>query len=428
MFNKNFFFISIVLLILILFLIFNFSEFSYIIFSQRFRGNNYFSDYYEFSLALLEFIFITIVFLLLNNKKILHIWLIKTFVTLILMLFYEAHYALDAYVYAAKAIGVGNIPIFGKNNTENVAFFNHIFTYIVGNSYYSLKLFNSFIGFLGLIFLYKSYEYIMYKNNLKIEENFIYFFFLFPSIIFWSSILGKDPLNLFFVGMFIFSFLHIIDEIKFRYIIMIVISIWFVSYIRSWYSVIMIGSMFFYFLKLNSIKNFILFILILPLFLLFVGELLQSRGITSFDMLFIKMSETTKNLAYGNSVGSVFQITGLGTYLLYFIPNLFTTLFRPMPWDIRNPFTLMAAIENVILFYLSYKYIFKNWKDIYSNKYLKFLILFIFSWSLLYVIISPANLGGAARFKLQVLPAMIMIIGIAMSMRKQNEDEKTCVE
>jgi amino acid permease len=190
----------------------------------------------------------------------------------------------------------------------------------------------------------------------------------------------------------------------------------------------MIGSMFFYFLKLNSIKNFILFVLILPLFLLFVGELLQSRGITSFDMLFIKMSETTKNLAYGNSVGSVFQITGLGTYLLYFIPNLFTTLFRPMPWDIRNPFTLMAAIENVILFYLSYKYIFKNWKDIYSNKYLKFLILFIFSWSLLYVIISPANLGGAARFKLQVLPAMIMIIGIAMSMRKQNEDEKTCVE
>jgi hypothetical protein len=82
----------------------------------------------------------------------------------------------------------------------------------------------------------------------------------------------------------------------------------------------------------------------------------------------------------------------------------------------------MAAVENVLLLYLSYKYIFKNWKDIYSNKYLKFFILFIFSWSLLYVIISPANLGGAARFKLQVLPAMMILIGVAMAKSKQKEE------
>ena len=48
-----------------------------------------------------------------------------------------------------------------------------------------------------------------------------------------------------------------------------------------------------------------------------------------------------------------------------------------------------------------------------KNKYLRFLILFIFSWSLFYVIISPTNLGMAVRFKLQVLPAMLIVIWVS---------------
>jgi len=375
--------------------------------------------YYEFILGLLAYLGITSILLFFKNKPITIIWVIKGFVTLFVMIVYEAYYGLDAYGYANYAITMQDISTFGSSGTANVRVFNHFFTYIVGDSYYSLKVFNSFIGFLGLIFLYKSYEYIMIKNNLKIDNKFIYIFFLFPSILFWSSILGKDPLNLFFTGMFTYAFIHIIDKFKFRYLVMIILSIWLVSYIRTWYSIIMVASMFFYFLKLNSIRNFMLFLILLPIFAILVQQLLQAEGISSFETLYLKMTETTQKLAYGQSAVSTNTITGFSDYLLYYIPNLFTTLFRPMPWDIRNPFTLMAAVENVILLYLAYKYIFKSWKEIYSNKYLKFLILFIFSWSLLYVIISPANLGGAARFKLQVLPAMIILIGVAIALNRQ---------
>ena len=222
--------------------------------------------------------------------------------------------------------------------------------------------------------------------------------------------------------MFTYAFVHIIDEFKIRYLIMIILAIWLVSYIRTWYTVIMVTSIFLYFLKLNSIRNFILFLIVLPIFVILVQQLLQNQGINSFETLFLKITKTTEQLAYGQSTVSTAKITGFGDYLLYYIPNLFTSLFRPMPWDIRNPFTLMAAVENTIMLYLVYKYIFKNWKKIYSNKYLKFLILFIFSWSLLYVIISPANLGGAVRFKLQVLPAMLILIGVAMAMSQQKKE------
>jgi hypothetical protein len=94
-----------------------------------------------------------------------------------------------------------------------------------------------------------------------------------------------------------------------------------------------------------------------------------------------------------------------------------------MPWDIHNPFSLLAAVENVAMLYLVYKYIFKNWRVVFQNRYMRFLLLFIFSWSLFYVIISPNNLGMAVRFKLQVLPAMLIVIGVSRQIYLKRQKE-----
>ena len=417
--------ITVFFIIILLFVILiNLEALTSTVFEIRWDNRFIGTYYYEFFLGLLVFIISTLFFLFVKDKRLLIIWSIKGFLlTLILMLFYESVYhGMDTYYYAQRAfLRTFPAPLNGTG-TANVANINSYFTYIVGNSYYSLKIVNSFIGFLGLILLYKTYEYIIKQSNLKIDNNFIYFFFLFPTVLFWSSILGKDPLNLFFIGLFSYGFIHLIDNFKLRYILMIIISIWFVSYIRSWWSIIMVTSIFFYYLKINSARNFILFILIMPIFTIMAMKFLQTQGITSMDQMFLKMAETSQNLAYGSSSVGVHVITGFGDYLLWFFPNLFTSLFRPMPWDIRNAFSLIAAIENVILFYLFYKYIFKNWRDIYANKYLKFYILLIFSWSLLYVIISPTNLGMAVRFKLQVLPIMLILIGISRSLKIKKEE------
>ena len=411
-------------------IIVNFESLSQSVFEVRWVEKYTHTQYYEFFLGLLTFIALTfVVFLTMRDKRLLYIWIIKGFVvTLVFMLFYEHYYhGMDTYYYAMRAL-IRHFPAINGTGTQNVASINSYFTLLVGKSFYSLKVFNAFIGFMGLLYLYKTYEYIMQKSGLKIDDRFIYIFFLFPSVLFWSSILGKDPLNLFFIGMFAYAFIHIIDAVKIRYVVMITVAMWGVSYIRSWWPAIMMTSIFLYYLKINSIKNFLLFLLVLPVFVVIALGLLKSQGIASFNDAFMKMTETAANLsgtgtALGSSV-SVHAINGIGDYLLFYIPNLFTSLFRPMPWDIRNPFTAMAAVENVILLYLAYKYIFKHWKEIYRNKYLKFYILFIFSWSLLYVIISPTNLGIAVRFKLQVLPAMLILIGVAIAMSKQREREK----
>jgi len=423
--NSRIILISIFLFVAFFELLINLETFSSSIFEVRWVDKFIGTYYYEFFLGLVTFIILTLFVALMNNTKLLLIWFIKGFwVTLIFMLFYEWKYHwMDTYYYAMRAF-IRHFPSLHGSGTENVASINSYFTYFVGNSYYSLKVLNAFIGFIGVILLYKTYEYIMQKNQWKIDERFIYIFFLFPTVLFWSSILGKDPLNLFFIGVFSYGFIHLIDNFRIRYIIMIIISIWWVSYIRSWWSVIMITSIFLYYIRINSTRDFLLFLIVLPIFGFAALQFLHMQGIASFDQAFAKMTETSKNLAYGGSSVGTHVITGIGDYLLYFIPNFFTSLYRPMPWDIRNAFSALAAIENVILLYLTYKYIIKNWKKIYNDRYLRFYIMLIFSWSLLYVIISPTNLGMAVRFKLQVLPEMLILIGAAMAMQKKTEEAK----
>jgi hypothetical protein len=377
--------------------------------------------YQELAIGMLLFIVITVLFSINGNKDYFRLWLIKAFVTFVIMIPYESVYGLDAYLYYADAVFYNDDRrIWGSSGTDDIKIMNHIFTYLVGDSYYSLKLFSSFLGFIGLIYLYKSFLYVMKMSGNHIDNKYyINIFFMFPSIIFWSSILGKDPLNLFFVGVFIHSSLQLMDRINIVYICLIAFSILGVYYIRSWWAVILVITLFLYNVKLNSPKHLLGLLFMSPFAIAGLGAFLSKQGITSFQGIFEKMSDTSENLAYGGSSVGVTPVTGMTSYLLLFIPNLFTSLFRPMPFDVRNFFTLLAAIENVILLYFSVKYIFLEWKRIFNNRYLRFLIFFILAWALFYVIISPTNLGMATRFKLQVLPIMLMIIFVARTMKLQ---------
>ncbi len=402
-----------------------FDLFSHNVFKYTRYFGDYDTPYYSLAVALLLFIGLTSVVTLFRNKPLTYIWLIKAFVTLIVMIPYEMYYGLDAYLYFAEAVHFTGEHTHGKTGTFNTTFVNYLFTFIGGESYYSLKLINSFIAFLGLVLIYKSYELIVKRSGLSIEnDNFIYIFFLFPSILFWSSILGKDPLNLLSVGIFTYGFVHFINKKRIYSLLLVITAIIGIHFIRSWYSIIMIISISLFFVRLTSIKRNIVLLPLFPFLYFAFSYFLTMQGISSFQDIFYKMSYTSYVLAYGGSSLEYTHINNIWDYLLFYIPNLFTSLFRPMPWDIRNPFSLLAAIENVLLLYFTYKYIIKNWRDVLKNKYLRFLMLFIFSWSLFYVIISPTNLGMAVRFKLQVLPAMLIVIWVSRHIYLQKQKQK----
>ena len=199
-----------------------------------------------------------------------------------------------------------------------------------------------------------------------------------------------------------------------------------VTLVRSWFGGIFVITLAIYFIKIDSKKSLFVFILLIGLLYLLSSKFLSSgflahHNIDNMESLFLAINTVSSNLAYGNSKVEVHELHSVGDYFFYFIPNFFTAVFRPQLYDAKNPFMLLAAIENTILLYFFVKYFLFKIHLFLKNKYLKFLLSFIFAWSLLYVIISPTNLGMAFRFKLQIMPALIMVILYAYIVNLENK-------
>lgn len=414
--NSIFLLISLIISILISIFVIKFEYVSFRVFEYAHKLG-YFPDiYYNWIIGLLVGIFFTTIISLFNNKHYLNIWLIKLFVTLIFMLLYEYKYSLDSYMYFSRAIYIDKIGFF-YNATDNIIYFTRLLTYFFGESYYSTKIVYSFLGFLGVVFIYKAYLYVININNIKTKNElvFMYILFLFPSILFWSSTLGKDSLTLFFVGIFLLNLLKVLNCFNKVNIIFIIIAIIGVYFIRPWWAIIFIGTIILYNVNIKSKKQILFILCLTPVFYYIFQKILEQRGLESVDHIFNHMYLTATQMSKGNSSVEINDISTLVGYIYYYLPNLFTTLFRPMIYEVTNIFMLISSIENIILLYFVAKYIVLRPLEIIQNRHLKIMILFVFVWSLIYVVISPTNLGVAVRFKLQVLPILLVVIFIVRS-------------
>ena len=171
--------------------------------------------------------------------------------------------------------------------------------------------------------------------------------------------------------------------------------------------------MIFYYMIYSSFKSWGLLILLLPILYFSFQHIMEMRGLSLLSDIFQEMTDVSKEMAeYGNSSINPIIIRDIFDYMLLYVPNSFTAIFRPMVWDVKNLFSLVASIENTALLFLSVKYVVFRFAHIYRIKHVMFLLVFIISWTIPYSIISSGNLGAAVRFKLQILPLILIIIGV----------------
>jgi hypothetical protein len=372
--------------------------------------------YKEFAIGIFTFVVLSLIsFTFLRPYAL--FWLIKGFLTLFVLIWRESARAFDSATYYGFGVYDLDRYIFGSGGTANVMHINHYFSYLVGNSYYSLKIFNSFIGFLGIILFYKAFVYIMKKSNLKNMEPFKYWVFLLPSVLLWTSSLGKDALIFFCVGLFTFGAVHLIDKMNPKYFFIIFLAMFLSLYVRPWYPMIMIMALSLYYTNFRSFRSIFLLIFFSPLLYIILISMLQLFGIGSFDDIFERMTSLSIGFSRGGSAIGVNKITGLSSYIFYFIPNAFTALFRPVIFEVRNLGMLLSSLENLLILIFFIKYLLGNFLKLMQNKYLKFLILFLFAWLLLYVI-PQGNLGTTVRFKVHILPVILIIIYMSRELQR----------
>ncbi len=388
------------------------------IYSQLIRNGINIDPYLDFSKGIIASIVFSLFFL--KNRTYLFLWFIKVFVTLFLLIPYEFYYGLDSFTYFHWAVNF-NPDLMSQywggegSSTSRLIIFIHYLTFIFGDSYYAIKLFFSLLSFFGLLIFYKIYTYILFKNKIvaRHNDNFIYALVLFPSIIFWSSGMGKDSLNILFTAVFIYAFIRLTDKFLIRYLLLAVLSVVAMFYLRFWWVAIMTFSMIVYYTIYSNLKSSIFLILLSPILYFSFQYIMEMRGLELFSDIFQEMTNVSKGMSdYGDSSINPVIIRNFSDYMLLYVPNSFTALFRPMIWEARNLFSLVASIENTILLFLSIKYIALRFAYNIKIKHIVFLLIFIISWTIPYSIISSGNLGAAVRFKLQILPMILIVIGV----------------
>jgi hypothetical protein len=325
----------------------------------------------------------------------------------------------------------GNAAYYIEGVTNaTVVRFGLVLNLISFDSFLALSLWSSLYAFIGLWHLYKVFIYF-YPTLYKELGIFVLFY---PSAIFWSSILMKEPICIGSLGFLVYAITGIFfwqKNILFHTFIAFVCGL--LIYLAKPYIIIAFAPALFFWLFLqfnHRIKSLIIrrMLWLLVVIISFFGAQIVVNQLTS--------SELTKKFsteAIAESIkqqGENFKITAggsnfnLGDFdpspagMLKMFPNAVNTaLFRPYIWEASNPLMLITALESsfllgvtlIILFRFKFN-LFRVFNIIVSEPFVLFSLVFsiIFGGALG---LTTFNYGALARYKIPCLP----FLGLALA-------------
>lgn len=340
-------------------------------------------------------------------------WLLKCLVALVLMLPYEQQYwGLDCWTYFQRAhSGVGGLLAGVANNGSNIVTgFGALHLQIGPDSYHAMKLSFAMIGFVAVYLFYRAAEILLGRYSPFV----FWLLLLYPSVLFWSSIMGKDPLILAAIGLNVWGVANLSVKRKKIYVFAILAGIGAASVVRIWMGPILLlpclllaGSH----IKHTGWKIAALLPIGLGLLLLIPLTFDRLRFDRAADLV-----EATRTVTAGwdraNStlrLDSNFQSTW---DLLLFTPQtMFIAYFRPLPGDIPNLFGWLAGFENLgLLAVTSFAFLRIRLRHFRSHLFVWAFAL-LGTWGIAYSVIAYKDLGAAVRYKLQILPILLGVIG-----------------
>lgn len=351
-----------------------------------------------------------------ERRVLLVLWGIKSLFCLFLSLWYESHYEiLDAFTYFNSTAGEWGDWSFGiGRGTDNIYVLCWLHQQIFPGYYHVMKVSFAAIGLLGIWIFYLSI-----KNAVPRVPALAYLTVvgLIPSVAFWSSIIGKDPLALLAVGLYAYGTCTWSRSEKASGWWAIIVGMALAAMIRVWLIPVLSAPLLYLILRsVADIKMRFLYTLMAAL-LFFAGAMLMVDRFEVFSAedAVAQANDISRSWATGGSAQRVedFQsLGGLGAALPWW---MFTFLFRPFPGEIDNAFGLLTGIEN-IAFLLGILWGFwrlgtKGWND----PLLKWGGGLVLAYSALFSVAGYQNLGTAVRWRLPIEPFMVAFIAYAYS-------------
>ncbi len=362
-----------------------------------------------------------------DKRALLWVWSVKCFVMLGLMLFYEYHYPLDAYGYFST--GSYNISewktigIIGSNT--RVIFITWLHQHSFLNSYHAAKVSFGMIGLIAIYIFYRSTVIFLKQEKLIL----LYIFALFPSILFWSSVLGKDPFVFFAIAVYSYGVIKLIRIGSLSSKVIMLLGILFAVSMRPWLGFILGLPVFIIVIMFVTWANFktkIILLCILFSIMLFPTNLIIMRSNLKSNKDVLRMANNQFiGFARGGSaiyneppvqenVINVIQedkkkYRGFSDIMFAVPGGMFTVLFRPLPGDVNNVFGFLAGLEGAFILILFILAIIRmRWRNL-LDPIVIWAILVIAIWAAAYSFVG-FNLGTICRYRLQILPIFLGLL------------------
>ncbi len=299
-----------------------------------------------------------------------------------------------------------------------IAAFFSIFTL---NAYSAISLFFAFFSFCGAWLMFQ----VIQEKFPEITNWIAYSILFIPSCIFWGTGILKDTIALGALGILFFSLHQIIEKRKFKIhnLLLLFLSCWLIYSVKIYILICFIPSVFIWWYRRNirSIKNAALRISAVPILLsvafgggyLILDQVASTSDRYNLDSLAEWSYITSYDIRYftGKSAGSGYDLgaqDGTWKTLLKLTPAAINvSLFRPYPWEVRNPLMLLSALEAMIFLVLTIRLLLKIRQKNIRTRLFDPMIAMMLLFSLVFAFavgVSTYNFGSLSRYKVPLLP------------------------
>lgn len=338
------------------------------------------------------------------------LWGAKCVICLGVMLFYESQYGLDAFNYfdfARETAGTPEIVI--KSGTAYILWLTSLH-YRLMPSYHAIKTTYSYVGLIGIYAFYRTVTLL----RPEIGRGALLLIGLFPTVLFWSSILGKDPIVFLGMGVYCLGIAKWQQQKIVSALIYIVLGGVIATTIRLWFGLIMAVPMIALSLvHTKSLSRRWLTVTLSAILLWVAFRVFHDRYVLDSALDILQATGSIVN-TFGIGGASSRAITrDISTIpgLIKFLPiGMFAALFRPLPGEVLSSFGLIASAENGVLMTLLVLAIARFRVVLLKEPMVVWALTLLLVWSMFYALVSYQNFGAALRYKLPIMPILLTVL------------------
>lgn len=344
-----------------------------------------------------------------HKKALSWAWLGKCFVTLFVMLFYEAHYEeIDMFGLFAGSTQKWFVWENFRDGTLNMRQLCWLHAQVFPDSFHLMKVNCSYVGFIAVYLFYRAAAEFLGRDDFR----YLAAMFISPSLHFFSSTLGKDPIILLGIGVYAYGFTRWHRTKNMRFAALMLLGAGETMLIRNWMGPILLAPLaVLTFIKVRGPQKLMLMVPLCALLLASTGGFQRQFGISNTAEMVTRVDDITHSTGWeGGSGRQSVQFTNLGVMAGFIPVGIFTALFRPLPGEVNNPFGILVGLENLVYVWLLFEAFRRTRLQELTDTVLLWAVLLILIWGAFYGFASFQNMGAAVRYRLQVQPILLGLL------------------